>query len=278
MLRFDHHEVEVEAFYPIVQADHPSSSYPPGKGNHRMLTQRTQVTWWQATTAPRSAFDDFDGLSILVYPFAKRAFDVLVAAILLLVLAPLLALIAIAIKLETPGPVFHIQRRIGVNGRVFRFYKFRSMTSDHDHTQEHRRFAEAYINGQASSASQDGNGRALYKPSSNGRTITKVGRLLRRTSMDELPQLFNIFKGDMSLVGPRPSMDYEAALYSDRHRQRLAVQPGLTGWAQVHGRSGLSFEEIVSLDLEYIKQRSILMDLRILLVTVPVVLSAENAG
>lgn len=240
-----------------------------------MLNQRTQMTWWQATAVPRP---DFNGQLLVLYPFLKRLLDVMAAAILLLVLSPLLVLIATAIKLETPGPVFHLQRRIGINGRVFRFYKFRSMTSDHDHTQEHRKFAEAYINGQATSVSQDGNGRAVYKPSSNGRTITRVGRLLRRTSLDELPQLLNIFKGDMSLVGPRPSMDYEAALYSDRHRQRLAVQPGLTGWAQVHGRSGLSFEEIVSLDLEYIKQRSILMDLRILLVTVPVVLSAENAG
>jgi lipopolysaccharide/colanic/teichoic acid biosynthesis glycosyltransferase len=188
-------------------------------------------------------------------------------------------MIAIAIKLDSPGPVFHVQRRGGLNGKMFDFYKFRSMTNGHDHTQEHRKFAEAYINGTLPAVvQQTDNGQAIFKPASNHHTITRVGRILRRTSLDELPQLLNVIKGDMSLVGPRPSIDYEVAMYTDRHRQRLAVLPGLTGWAQIHGRSRLTFEQIVSYDLEYIANRSLGLDLRILFATVPVVLQAEHAG
>jgi len=152
------------------------------------------------------------------------------------------------------------------------------MTNGHDHTQEHRKFAEAYISGQIAHGGADGKGNGIFKPSSNGRTITKVGKWLRKTSLDELPQLINILKGDMSLVGPRPAMDYEMQLFTERHRQRLEVLPGLTGWAQIHGRSKLCFDEIVTLDIEYIRQRSLKLDLQILLATVPVVLSTEHSG
>ena len=152
------------------------------------------------------------------------------------------------------------------------------MTNGHDHTLEHRKFAEAYINGDNSHHLTDCNGQTLYKPPTNGHTVTRVGRWLRRTSMDELPQLVNVIKGDMSLVGPRPSMDYEVAIYTDRHQERLQVLPGLTGWAQINGRSRLSFDTIVALDLEYIAERSLGKDLRILLTTVHKVLAAEDVG
>jgi len=243
-----------------------------------MLNQRTQIMWWQATSLPRAKLGDRTSISFPLYLAVKRFFDLLIAIVFGVLLAPVMLLIAIAIKIESPGPVLHVQLRSGLNGQVFRFYKFRSMTNGHDHTQEHRKFAEAYVNGHAAAVTQVGNGQALYKPSSNGRTITRVGRWLRRTSLDELPQLFNIFKGDMSLIGPRPAMDYEMALFTERHRGRLAALPGLTGWAQIHGRSALSFEEIVTLDLEYITKRSCWMDLQILLATIPQVLSAKNAG
>jgi lipopolysaccharide/colanic/teichoic acid biosynthesis glycosyltransferase len=212
------------------------------------------------------------------YPIVKRVLDVLISGFALLLLSPLLAAIAIAIKLDSPGPAIYVQRRCGLGGRVFNFYKFRSMTNGRDHTQEHRKFAEAYINGHTTAAQTDGNGNAIYKPATNGHSVTRVGRWLRRTSLDELPQLFNVVKGDMSLVGPRPSIDYEVAMYTDRHRLRLAALPGLTGWAQINGRSRLGFDDIVSLDLHYIAQRSVWLDLRIILATVGKVLRAEDVG
>jgi lipopolysaccharide/colanic/teichoic acid biosynthesis glycosyltransferase len=152
------------------------------------------------------------------------------------------------------------------------------MTHSAENTEEHRKFAVAYINGQAVQAAKDENGRPIYKPATNGHKITRVGKWLRQTSLDELPQLINVVKGDMSLVGPRPTMDYETQLYTERHFARLAVLPGLTGWAQIHGRSGLTFEDIVSYDIEYIHHRSFWLDVRILAATIPVVLSAEHAG
>ncbi len=217
-------------------------------------------------------------LSAAVYAAIKRATDIVFSATLLVLLSPVLAAIAIAIKLDSPGSAIYTQRRGGVNGRIFDFYKFRSMTNGSDHTQEHRKFAQAYINGHTTAHQIEENGRPIYKPASNGHSVTRVGRWLRRTSLDELPQLVNILKGDMSLVGPRPSIDYEVAMYTDYQRQRLAVVPGLTGWAQINGRSSLSFSEIVRLDLEYIAQRSLRNDVAILLATIPLVLRAQDVG
>ena len=212
------------------------------------------------------------------YRRAKRLMDVIVAAVLLIVLLPLMVAISLAIVIDSRGPAIYIQRRGGLHGRLFDFYKFRSMTNGHDHTQEHRRFAEAYINGQSHAHQVGTDGKPLFKPVTNGHTVTRVGAWLRKTSLDELPQLVNILKGDMSLVGPRPSIDYEVVMYTDRHRQRLAVVPGLTGWAQINGRSSLGFDEIVTLDLEYIEQRSLRRDISILLSTIPVALSSADAG
>jgi len=249
-----------------------------GKGSPFMLTQRTHMAPWQFGFSPSRESITLAQFSGAFYPTVKRLLDVLVSVILLIVLAPLMLAIALAIKIDSRGPVIHVQRRVGLNGRVFHFYKFRSMTNGHDHTQEHRKFAEAYINGASAPASKNGNGQTVYKPTTNGHTVTRIGRWLRRTSLDELPQLLNVCKGDMSMVGPRPSMDYEVALYTDHHRKRLAVLPGLTGWAQVNGRSSLGFDKIVALDLEYINQRSLRKDLLILLKTVAVVFRAEYAG
>jgi len=243
-----------------------------------MLDDRAQLPAWQFELSSRANPFVLDQLSRRLYPRAKRCLDVLISVVLLIVLAPLMLALAIAIRLDSPGPVIYLQRRGGLNGRIFDFYKFRSMTNGHDHTQEHRKFAEAYLNGHAVASQRDDKGNIIYKPASNGDQVTRVGRWLRSTSLDELPQLVNVVKGDMSLVGPRPSMNYEVAMYTDRHRQRLAVTPGLTGWAQINGRSNLSFDQIVSLDLEYIARRSFHGDVSIFLATIPAVLSAKDAG
>lgn len=207
-----------------------------------------------------------------LYLLSKRIFDFLLSLALLVILSPLFLGIALAIFLDSPGPVVFVQRRVGKGGRVFSFFKFRSMYRDTD-PREHQEFAREYINGNHQKL---GNGSApLYKPAAH---ITRVGRFLRRTSLDELPQLFNILKGDMSFVGPRPSIDYELQEYKPWHRRRLEVLPGLTGWAQIHGRSTLTFDEIASLDIEYIERRSFWFDLWIILRTIPVWLSCKGAG
>ena len=196
---------------------------------------------------------------------AKRAFDVLVAGTGLVVLAPAFAVVAIAIKLESRGPVFFRQRRVGLGGRSFMMWKFRSMY----HEAEARRDEILHLN-----AYDDAR---LFKLRRDPR-VTKVGRLLRRFSMDELPQLFNILAGDMSLVGPRPPLPKEVEAYEPRHLVRLSVVPGLTGPWQVNGRNLITdFEEVVRLEREYIETWSLRSDLEIILRTVGVVLSGKGA-
>lgn len=215
-------------------------------------------------------------ITFSLYETLKRLFDILVAATLLVLFSPVLLIVAIAIKLDSPGPAIFIQRRVGKNGRIFDFYKFRSMRIDSNNDRVHRRFAEAYINGESLEELMRDQGEPVFKPN-NGNNVTRTGQFVRATSLDELPQLLNVLKGDMTLVGPRPSIYYEVDLYRGWHRRRLEVSPGLTGYAQINGRSSLRFDEIVNLDIEYIERRSLWQDLKILLLTVPVVLSSRNA-
>lgn len=207
-----------------------------------------------------------------LYDLAKRIIDIIGALLLLLLLSPLLLALAALIKLTSPGPAILVQERVGKGGRVFHFYKFRSMYNNSDRSADVR-FAREYINGNHAVATPHS---GVFKPA-NDKRITPLGRFLRKTSLDELPQLFNVLKGDMSLVGPRPSMPYEVDVYKPWHFRRLEVLPGMTGLAQVRGRSSLTFREIVSLDIEYIEHRSLWLDLRILLETLPVVLSGRGA-
>ncbi len=213
----------------------------------------------------------------LYQQYFKRIFDVVVATIALIVLFPLMVLIAIAIKLDSPGPILHVQKRLGKDGKVFDFYKFRSMRADVDHTEHHRQFARDFILGRISPPDDDDEDR-IYKPPADDAHITRVGRFLRRTSLDELPQLINVIKGDMSLVGPRPNMWYELEYYKSWHKRRLEVLPGLTGLPQVRGRSRLRFDEIVELDIQYIENMSFWLDLEIILQTIPSILSGNGAG
>jgi lipopolysaccharide/colanic/teichoic acid biosynthesis glycosyltransferase len=207
------------------------------------------------------------------YPTVKRLLDVVGATALLVVLAPALGLCALAIRMDSPGPVLFRQRRAGQDGRPFTMLKFRTMRVGAD-SAPHREYAAAFIRGQARQHPVGTNG--TFKLVQDSR-VTAVGRWLRRTSIDELPQLWNVLKGEMSLVGPRPPIPYEIEHYQPAHLRRLSVKPGMTGLWQIGGRSDTTFEQMVALDLEYIRKRSLLLDLRILAGTIPAVLSTKGA-
>jgi lipopolysaccharide/colanic/teichoic acid biosynthesis glycosyltransferase len=202
---------------------------------------------------------------------SRRLFDILVASVLLLVTAPLLLLIAVAVKLDSSGPALFRQRRIGRGQREFTMLKFRTMRSDAD-VARHRDYVQSLIDGDSGAE----RGR-LFKLSVDDR-VTRVGRFLRSWSVDEVPQLLNVLRGDMALVGPRPVISYEVEMYPADYLPRFAVKPGLTGLWQVSGRNERSYDEMVRLDIEYAERASLLLDLRILLKTVPVVLGRQGVA
>jgi exopolysaccharide biosynthesis polyprenyl glycosylphosphotransferase len=193
----------------------------------------------------------------------KRLLDVVLPAIALVVFLPLLVVVALAVRLDGSGPVVFRQDRAGLNGRSFRMFKFRTMVGD---AEEHR----------PAVGSKDGRPQPMFKSRSDPR-ITRLGRVLRRTSLDELPQLLNVLRGDMSLVGPRPELAELVAHWPPEHRIRLSVKPGLTGPMQVYGRSNLTFEEWLAVEREYIENPSLTRDLRILALTIPVATIGRGA-
>jgi exopolysaccharide biosynthesis polyprenyl glycosylphosphotransferase len=203
-------------------------------------------------------------LTVLGSYVVKRALDIVVSALGMILLAPVFLAIAIAVKLSSPGPVFFSQVRVGRYGRHFNFYKFRSMRQD----------AEALKDGlKKQNESKDG---VIFKMKDDPR-ITKVGKFLRRTSLDELPQLWNVFIGDMSLVGPRPPVPSEVAEYTLEDRKRLDVIPGITCLWQIKGRSEIPFHEQVRLDKEYILAPGFWKDVKILLKTIPAIIGGKGA-
>jgi exopolysaccharide biosynthesis polyprenyl glycosylphosphotransferase len=201
----------------------------------------------------------------------KRAMDLFFASLVLVVGAPLFLFLAIAVKCSSRGPVFFRQTRLGKNGIPFTFYKFRTMHHNNDES-VHRSFAQSFINGKMESR-QEGR---VFKMISDPR-VTRIGTFLRQSSLDELPQFWNILKGEMSLVGPRPPIHYELDHYQDWHKDRLKAKPGLTGLWQVSGRSRVPFDEMVMLDLHYITHWSLAMDLKIIFKTIPVLLKGDGA-
>ena len=201
----------------------------------------------------------------------KRAFDLAVASVFLLALLPFLLAVGVMVRLTTPGRALFSQVRLGQYGRPFVLYKFRTMYDGcPDHL--HRAYVHELLTGTPRADVAAG----LYKLDADPR-VTKVGRLLRRTSIDELPQLLNVIRGQMSLVGPRPALPWEAEMFDAVHQQRFSVLPGLTGLWQVSGRNALTIREGLELDLEYVRWQSFLLDLALLLKTVPVVLSTAGA-
>ena len=207
---------------------------------------------------------------------AKRVFDVAGALLALLVLWPLLAVIAVAVKATSGSPVIFAQTRVGRGGRFFKFYKFRSMVAGSG-PEEHRRFVSEFIQGTLEGAAPNGGRYTPFKMTADPR-VTRVGALLRRFSLDELPQLWNVLKGDMSLVGPRPPLPYEVDTYMPWHRLRLVPTPGISGLWQVQGRSRVTFDEMVLQDVMYACNRSVLTDGAICWRTIPAAILGRGAA
>ena len=240
---------------------------------------------WLALTPEKRNIAEQEAVT---YYRLKRILDVTLVVLSLILLLPLLAMIAVIIKLDSSGPALFVQERVGgkrvtINGRTrwvaqtFPFFKFRTMRTDVD-SKLHEEYMKAYISGDESKmAEQDGKSSTSYKLTGDPR-VTRIGKFLRATSLDELPQLWNVLRGDMSLVGPRPPIPYEVEMYNKEHFGRFGSLAGLTGLWQVSGRCETTFEEMVDLDLEYIGMKSIWEDIKIILMTIPAVISERGAG
>jgi exopolysaccharide biosynthesis polyprenyl glycosylphosphotransferase len=253
------------------------------------ICEETRLRWWVVPWVYRSAptglrvdtvglipivgrrGSNVEGLNYLV----KRTFDVVCASLILIVAMPIIALAALAILITDGRPIFFRQQRIGAQGRRFEMLKLRTMkTAAADNV--HRQYVERWIaNGHSAAAGANDNGGKVFKLANDSR-VTRVGRILRKFSLDELPQIFNVVRGDMSLIGPRPALPYEVEHYQDWHRRRLEGLPGITGLWQVSGRNQISFDEMVKLDVKYLEDWSLTTDIGILFRTIPVLLRGEG--
>ncbi len=240
-------------------AEYSPAAVTPGVAGEVSLPPVRAVTARTARTLSRDA--------------ALRALDFALSAVLLIVLSPLLALIALAVRIDSPGPVLFRQRRVGRDLDPFTVNKFRTMHHGVGHD-THREFVLSLIAGEQPERPDGG---PRFKLVGDER-VTRLGRLLRQSSLDELPQLWNVLRGDMSLVGPRPPIPYEVEHYPAHWFARFAVKPGVTGLWQVSGRSDLTLEQMVALDVEYTERRSLWLNLSILARTVPAVLSGKGAS
>jgi lipopolysaccharide/colanic/teichoic acid biosynthesis glycosyltransferase len=197
--------------------------------------------------------------------------DLIVCVLLLPILLVVIPVLSLLIMLDSPGPPILIQERVGLGGKRFRVYKFRTMISNRSNDEE-RNYMKKYISGQIGK-----NENALHKPIQK-KDITRLGRVLRKSSLDELPQLLNVLKGEMSLIGPRPNVIWEVEFYKNWHYERLDALPGITGLAQVKGRSSISFDQIARFDIRYVRNQSLLMDVQIFWQTLQTVFSGKGAG
>jgi lipopolysaccharide/colanic/teichoic acid biosynthesis glycosyltransferase len=197
----------------------------------------------------------------------KNVLDIVIGVVMVVVFSPVLLIIALAIKLDSPGPAIFKQKRIGKDGRPFTVWKFRSMSVNAD-DRPHREALQKLAQGEPA-ATVDGQG--FFKPVDDPR-VTRLGKFLRATGLDELPQVINLLRREMSVVGPRPAIPYELDMYKDWYHRRLAVRPGITGLWQVKRHDTQNFDDVMRLDLEYIDSFSIWLDLRIILLTVPMIL------
>jgi lipopolysaccharide/colanic/teichoic acid biosynthesis glycosyltransferase len=215
------------------------------------------------------------GRQVLPWPWAyhrlKRPLELALCLLLLPIAVPVLALFSLLIVLDSSGPAMFVEARVGKRGRRFRMYKLRTMAWRVNDMAD-RAWMRALMNGEIGQVESE---RVVFKPFRESQ-VTRVGGILHRTSLDELPQLINVLKGEMSLIGPRPNVPWQVDAYKEWHRERLEVSPGITGLAQVNGRTCISFDRIVEYDLEYIENQSLRMDLQILWLTVRSVIRADG--
>jgi lipopolysaccharide/colanic/teichoic acid biosynthesis glycosyltransferase len=238
---------------------------------------------WQRARPAQEILDG--GKDNPVYYYTKRIVEMAFVALALIFLLPLMAFIGLLVKLDSPGPILFVQTRVGARRRrardshivweiqPFRFFKFRSMFADADQS-IHEAHIKAFVKGTLDTSDAT---EAKFKLKNDLR-ITRVGSILRKTSLDELPQLFNVLKGEMSLVGPRPVPTYEVAEYDKRHYERLTALPGITGLWQVKGRGESTFEEMMDMDIYYVHHASLLLDIKILFLTVFAVMTGAGAA
>ncbi len=206
------------------------------------------------------------------YLRAKRVLDIAFSLLILIPLSMVIAVFAILIRIDSKGPIFFRQKRVGKNGVQFDMFKLRSMYVDSDDS-FHRESIKQYMNGVA--LNDKVNADNLYKLVDDPR-VTRIGRFIRKFSIDELPQFINVFRGEMTLVGPRPPLPYEVEEYDSHHWIRLSGKPGLTGTWQVYGRSRVPFQEMVEMDIEYLGEQSLLLDLKLIALTLPVMLKGRG--
>ncbi len=250
--------VLIDVMQPTMYA-YPDQSLPGDKG----MTKNLDTTHDMLVSAPLFLNGQFTGKSLHNDPrVGKRLFDVMLASLLLLLLAPVMAVVAIIVKFSSTGPIIFRQKRVGYAGEIFTMFKFRSM-----HRYANERVHRHHILDKMSSSTE-----APIKIAQDAR-VTRSGRWLRRTCLDELPQLLNVLRGDMSMVGPRPHPAYEADAYDPWYRRRLAVKPGMTGVWQVKGHPNMSYRDAIRMDLDYVDHWSVKKDTKVLLKTVPVVLA-----
>ncbi len=206
------------------------------------------------------------------YQRAKRVLDIVLTLLLLPVLGIIGAIVVVAVRLDSKGPILFPQRRVGKNGVEFVMLKFRSMKI-HSDEEPHREAIKQYMNGQKLNSGTTSD--LAYKQVNDSR-VTRVGRFIRKTSLDELPQFWNVLRGEMSLVGPRPPLPYEVELYSSYDWLRLAGKPGVTGFWQIYGRSRVTFQEMIEMDIAYLQRQSLWEDLKLIVLTLPVMIKGKG--
>jgi lipopolysaccharide/colanic/teichoic acid biosynthesis glycosyltransferase len=244
------------------------------KINIQSLGGKAYFTSMKVPTYSRDVASKSEVKRQFMYTCWKCVFDLMLSLFAIIILSPLLAVIALLIRLDSPGSSIFRREQVGENGKQFVAYKFRTMHTIND-DYKYKAYLIKYILEDAP-YTVDRNGQGVYKVVDDPR-VTKFGAWLRKTNLDELPQLFNVLKGEMSIIGPRPDIPFAVNMYNNWHRQRLKAKPGITGLWQVSQRKGLSFKDMVCLDIEYINNQSILLDIKIFLSTIGIILKMDGS-